>query len=88
MFIYSEKPPEEKKPTMSASDLLKAHEKEMKNHKSQLANTVSPHLQNSKQAAPTLGRGLEPGLDVFFDESPVLRKRKSSDMDRAKVTTL
>ncbi|XP_067025382.1 protein MCM10 homolog isoform X2 [Acropora muricata] len=80
------KPPEEKKPTMSASDLLRAHEKEMKNHrKSQSANTVSPRLQNSKQAAPTLGRGLEPGLDVFFDESPILRKRKPSDMDRAKL---
>ena len=89
LFIYPEKPPEEKKPTMSASDLLKAHEKEMKNNrKSQPTNTVSPRLQNSKQAAPTLGRGLEPGLDVFFDESPILRKRKPSDMDRAKVTTL
>lgn len=75
---------------MSASDLLKAHEKEIKNHrKSQSANTVSPRLhQNSKQAAPTLGRGLEPGLDVFFDESPILKKRKPSDMDRAKVTPL
>ena len=32
-----------------------------------------------------LGRGLARGSDIFFDESPNVRKRKSSDFDKAKV---
>ena len=71
---------------MSASDLLKAHEKEIKRHKfSQPTSTSVSSTPSSKQDTPMLGRGLAPGSDIFFDESPNIRKRKSSDLDRAKV---
>jgi len=84
-----QKPKEERKPTMSASDLLKAHEKDIKRNKiSQPTNsTVSP-TQDSRHDTPMLGRGLAPGSDIFFDESPNIKKRKSSDLDRAKLRAL
>lgn len=84
--FYSEKPVEERQPTLSASDLLKAHEKQVKGGKnSQSQSTSLNPVQNSRQATPMLGRGLDPGSDIFFDESPNIKKRKSSNADRAKV---
>jgi len=79
------KPEEEKKPTMSASELLKAHEKDIKRNHSRCASTSAPPAQNS---APMLGRGLAPGSDLFFDESPNIKKRKSNDVERAKLRAL
>ena len=76
-YIFSpEKPEEERKPTMSASELLKAHEKELKRTKSSSTGTLG---------APMLGRGLAPGSDLFFDGSPKFGKRKLNDTERAKV---
>ena len=76
-YIFSpEKPEEERKPTMSASELLKAHEKELKRTKSSSTGTLG---------APMLGRGLAPGSDLFFDGSPKFGKRKINDTERAKV---
>ena len=92
-FMFSsfvaEKPKEERKPTMSASDLLKAHEKDIKRNKisQPTSSTVSP-TQDSRHDTPMLGRGLAPGSDIFFDESPNIKKRKSSDLDRAKVSVI
>ena len=75
-FISQEKPEEERKPSMSASELLKAHEKEVKRTKS---------LSTGTPGAPMLGRGLAPGSDLFFDDSPKFRKRKLNGAERAKV---
>ena len=61
---------------MSASELLKAHEKELKRVKSSSTGTLG---------APMLGRGLAPGSDLFFDGSPKFGKRKLNDTERAKV---
>ena len=86
IFYFSEKPEDERQPTSSASDLLKAHEKEIKRHKfSQPTSTSVSSSSSNKQDTPMLGRGLAPGSDIFFDESPNVKKRKSSDLDRAKV---
>ncbi|XP_022806927.1 protein MCM10 homolog [Stylophora pistillata] len=73
------KPEEERKPSMSASELLKAHEKEVKRTKS---------LSTGTPGAPMLGRGLAPGSDLFFDDSPRFRKRKLNDAERAKLKAL
>ncbi|XP_027035872.1 protein MCM10 homolog [Pocillopora damicornis] len=73
------KPEEERKPTMSASELLKAHEKELKRTKSSSTGTLG---------APMLGRGLAPGSDLFFDGSPKFGKRKLNDTERAKLKAL
>ncbi|XP_068758525.1 protein MCM10 homolog [Montipora capricornis] len=84
------KPPEERKPSKSASDLLKAHEKEIKevkNPRSLSAVPLNP-FQNGKQDTPMLGRGLDPDSDIFFDESPMMKKRKQNNMDRAKLRAL
>lgn len=84
-FLFSEKPEEERKPTMSASELLKAHEKDIKRNRSRSASTSAPPAQNGAPDTPMLGRGLAPGSDLFFDESPNIKKRKSNDVERAKV---
>lgn len=73
------KPEEERKPTMSASELLKAHEKELKRVKSSSTGTLG---------APMLGRGLAPGSVLFFDGSPKFGKRKLNDTERAKLKAL
>ena len=74
---------------MSASDLLKAHDKEIKRLENSLSiSTSASPTQNNRQNTPMLGRGISPGSDIFFDESPNIKKRKSSDADRAKVSTL
>ena len=79
-YIFSPgKPEEERKPTMSASELLKAHEKELKRTKSSSTGTLG---------APMLGRGLAPGSDLFFDGSPKFGKRKLNDTERAKVNMI
>lgn len=70
---------------MSASELLKAHEKDIKRNHSRCASTSAPPAQNSATDTPMLGRGLAPGSDLFFDESPNIKKRKSNDVERAKV---
>lgn len=83
------KPVEERQPTLSASDLLKAHEKQVKGGKnSQSQSTSLNPVQNSRQATPMLGRGLDPGSDIFFEESPNIKKRKSSNADRAKLRAI
>ena len=83
--LFSDKPEEEKKPAMSASELLKAHEKDVKRNHSRSASTSAPPAQNSAPDIPMLGRGLAPGSDLFFGESPNIKKRKSDDVERAKV---
>lgn len=71
---------------MSASDLLKAHESDLKRNKMPPSTTSTvTSTPNNKQDTPLLGRGLARGSDIFFDESPNVRKRKSSDFDKAKV---
>lgn len=70
---------------MSASELLKAHEKDIKRNHSHSACTSAPPTQNGTPDTPMLGRGLAPGSDLFFDESPNIKKRKSNDVERAKV---
>jgi len=67
---------------MSASELLKAHEKDIKRNHSRSASTSAPPTAPD---TPMLGRGLPPGSDLFFDESPNVKKRKSNDVERAKV---
>lgn len=84
--LFSEKPEEEKQPLMSASDLLKAHESDLKRNKMPPSTTSTvTSTPNNKQDTPFLGRGLARGSDIFFDESPNVRKRKSNDFDKAKV---
>lgn len=84
--LFSEKPEEEKQPLMSASDLLKAHESDLKRNKMPPSTTSTvTSTPNNKQETPFLGRGLARGSDIFFDESPNVRKRKSSDFYKAKV---
>lgn len=70
---------------MSASELLKAHEKDIKRSHSRSASVSAPPAQNGAPDTPMLGRGLAPGSDLFFDESPNIKKRKSNDVERAKV---
>ena len=70
---------------MSASELLKAHEKDVKRKNSRSTSTSAPPVQNTAPDTPMLGRGLAPGSDLFFDESPNIKKRKSNDVERAKV---
>ena len=70
---------------MSASELLKAHEKDIKRNHSRSASASAPPAQNGAPDTPMLGRGLAPGSDLFFDESPNIKKRKSNDVERAKV---
>ncbi|KAM7439404.1 minichromosome maintenance-related protein [Porites harrisoni] len=83
------KPEEEKQPLMSASDLLKAHESDLKRNKMPPSTTSTvTSTPNNKQDTPFLGRGLARGSDIFFDESPNVRKRKSSDFDKAKSRAL
>ena len=84
-FIFSDKPEEERKPTLSASELLKAHEKDVKRKNSRSTSTSAPPVQTTAPDTPMLGRGLAPGSDLFFDESPNIKKRKSNDVERAKV---
>ena len=73
---------------MSASELLKAHEKDVKRNNFRSTNTSTPQSQNSAPHTPMLGRGLAPGSDLFFDESPNIKKRKSNDVERAKVRVI
>jgi len=82
------KPEEERKPAMSASELLKAHEKDVKRKNSRSTSTSAPPVQNTAPDTPMLGRGLAPGSDLFFDESPNIKKRKSNDVERAKFRAL
>ncbi|KAL9960807.1 hypothetical protein ACROYT_G034310 [Oculina patagonica] len=82
------KPEEERKPTLSASELLKAHEKDLKRITSRSTSTSVKPTTNSANDTPMLGRGLAPGSDLFFDESPNIKKRKSTDVDRAKIRAL
>ena len=75
---------------MSASDLLKAHAKEIKRVYSRPTSTsVKPTPNGANNDTPMLGRGLAPGSDLFFDdESPNKKKRKSTDVDKAKVCVI
>ncbi|KAJ7351122.1 minichromosome maintenance- protein [Desmophyllum pertusum] len=82
------KPEEERKPLLSASELLKAHEKDIKRIYSRPTSTSVKPAQSSANEGPMLGRGLAPGSDIFFDESPNIKKRKSTDVDRAKLRAL
>ena len=71
---------------MSASDLLKAHESDIKRNKMPPPTTSTvASTPDNKQDTPLLGRGLARGSDIFFDEWPNVRKRKSNYFDKAKV---